>query len=133
MLLKSNASRIIAFCISNEIVSVIPGPNTIQDYQYAEMKESADFKRHVKDGVFEILVPTKEEKGDKDADKTEIGSLSVKDAKALVAETFNTEELKRWQEEETRKGVVDAIAAQLEKIEKERSESDKKDGEQNAE
>ena len=62
-----------------------------------------------------------EGQGDDDQDKSvSLSDLGVKKAVALIAETFNTELLREWQEVATRKKVISAIEKQFKAIEEAR-------------
>ena len=66
-------------------------------------------------------------KGSDDSDEDEnegLAGMNYGDAVKLVKETYNTQVLKEWAEDESRKKVNDAIEKQLAKIDKERTEGE---------
>lgn len=111
------------------VVTLIPGTNKLEDSKWAIIKNVKDVKERLESGMLEIIQRPKVEGDEPTGDNGDegaksLGELNAPDAKKLVKETYNTELLREWAEEETRSGVSKIIAAQLEEIEKEREGED---------
>ena len=119
-----------------------PGVNEIDQKDWDFIKEHPDFAKmiemgksnplHVneKNGMGVIVVIGGEsEKSDENGQKgsSSLGSMKADEAKAMVLETFDAALLRKWKEEETRKGVSSAIDAQLDAIQEERDQSKDKE------
>lgn len=132
MILKWKGSRVWAIGMAGlEGMSVVlrPGLNTVKSDEWNQVKDTPDVKARLKANQLEIVEDDAKKSGKKDESKDssgaqDIGSLNVDKAKALIADTYSVKQLNAWKEPETRSGVIKAIDAQLEKIEKERSGTD---------
>lgn len=133
---KSHVMSVGTGLADGSVVQFMPGPNEVDAKTWENVKKNPLIKTRMeteivdpkRGKVFLLEVVSKkvdETKGEEKETVEGISELGVKEAKALVEETFNTTLLREWQESETRKGVLTAIEKQLEAIEKEReSESD---------
>lgn len=118
------------------VVQFMPGPNEVNAKTWENVKKNPAIKTRMETEIvdpkrgkvpmLEVVSKKVDEKKGEESETVEgISELGVKEAKALVEETFNTALLREWKESETRKGALTAIEKQLEAIEKEReSESD---------
>ncbi|HEX5034650.1 MAG TPA: hypothetical protein VFW62_09235 [bacterium] len=115
---------------------LIPGMNDVPERVWNEVKDHPLVKMRVEKGLISLRPQQKaklagdgESTGQDDNGDglTSLGEFSAKEAEALVKETFDLPTLERWQGEETRKGVLKAIEAQIDslKIEDEENEGDK--------
>lgn len=134
---KSNVMSVGAGLPDASVIQFMPGVNEFTKEQWEKVSAHPEIKKRMETEVvdlkrgkvpmIEVLAEKKSESnGDSDDDNgsAAISELGVKDAKALVGETFNTPLLREWLESETRKGVKDAIEKQLAKIEADREGSD---------
>jgi hypothetical protein len=110
-------------------IRIMPGINRFEDEQVKEMEKNPAWKEMLASGVHEIVTAPKAIQEDDTLfpeTAKSIAEMSVKDAKAVIAGTFDVDSLGAMLDEEDagdkRKGVFDAIDKQLEKV-----SSDKKD------
>ncbi|HCU25444.1 MAG TPA: hypothetical protein DF383_10545 [Deltaproteobacteria bacterium] len=110
---------------------LIPGNNDVSENVWNEVKDHPLVKMRVEKAII-IPMPqnrvakvenaAQENDSQQTASATESdGLVSLKDypakeAEGLVAETFDIPTLERWKSEETRKGVIKAIDAQLDSL-----------------
>lgn len=123
---------------------LIPGVNDVPEKVWNEVKDHPLVKARLQKGVIVPLPAAKpmehapeanpssghSHSGDQGAGADGLVSLNgfgAKEAEALVKETFDLPTLERWAGEETRKGVLKAIEAQIEslKVEGEENEGNK--------
>lgn len=125
------------------VIQFIPGPNNLTAEQWNCIKDHPEIKLRMTQDIIDEkrgkvkrleMIGSKsapkadikpgesdEGQGDEDQDKgVSLSDMSVKEAKGLIAETFNTDLLREWQEVATRKGVISAIEDQFEAIEEAR-------------
>jgi hypothetical protein len=120
----------------SSVVHFVPGPNELPQEKWDLIKNHPTVKERIANKSLEVVVETKlvvasEESGEPvEEPSSSLSALSLKEAKELVCETFNTVLLKQWQAEEPRKGVLTAIEKQLAQIEKEREEAGKESKEE---
>ena len=129
----------------SSVIQIIPGPNDLKPAEWdaiknhpvvkARMEKDVIDEKRGKVKLLEVIIPKEKADGSKvetkgedesgegegEGDKTfSLSSVSVKDAKGIIEETFNTELLREWQDADARSGVQKAIEKQFEKIEEAR-------------
>ena len=120
-------------------VAVIkPGTNNIDVDVWKQMKKQPDIMKMLergekdpkgfneKTGLGNLHVKGWEPGSDDNEAREGLDGLNAVDAKALVAETYNTELLREWLEKESRAGVINAVEKQLKTIEDERVKNENK-------
>lgn len=138
MLLKWNGKHVWSIGSGlgdGSVIQIIPGPNDLTKIQWDAIKEHPVVKERMEKDVIDekrgkikmlelVSVKKSDDSDDDNDDDTNegLGGVSVGDAKKIIVETFNTELLRKWDEEETRKGVKTAIEKQLEAIKKDRED-----------
>lgn len=146
MLLRWNGKNVWSIgtgLLDASVIQFIPGPNNLTAEQWDCIKNHPEIKLRMEQDIIDEkrgkikrleLIGSKEApKGDSDKKESDddqgdddqekgvlLSDMGVKEAKALVAETFNTELLRSWQEVATRKGVLSAIEDQFKVIEEAR-------------
>jgi len=125
LLLKRNKLNISG--IGN--IRIMPGINRFDDEQVKEMEKNPAWQEMLASGIHEIVSAPKAIQQEDvlfPEPAKSIAEMSVKDAKAIIAGTFDADSLGAMLDEEDagekRKGIFDAIDKQLEKV----SSSDKK-------
>jgi len=131
----------------SSVIQLVPGPNELPQEKWDMIKDHPTVKERMATKIvdpkrgqvlmLEVVIETKavaetvqHEAGvSQEEPASSLSALSLREAKELVGETFNTVLLRQWQDEETRKGVLNAIEKQLYEIEKERKESEKESDE----
>lgn len=135
----------------SSVIQIVPGPNEIKKEDWDRIKNHPVVKARMELDVvdhksakivkkLEVVMPKEVKNNDgednadveKDESSTSLSDMSVPEAKGLIAETFNTELLREWDESETRKGAKDAIKKQFEKIEEMRKEDADKSKDEDA-
>jgi len=121
------------------VVQIIPGPNELKKEHWEAIKKHPVVLERMKEEVIDMkrgkvmlleIIEVKkaapkndnDENDNDDQDQAAILSLGAKEAKALIAETFNIELLREWKEAATRKGDLEAIEKQIAEIEKDRED-----------
>ena len=146
MLLRWNGKNVWSIgtgMVDASVVQFIPGPNSLTAEQWDCIKKHPEIKLRMEQDIIDEkrgkikrleLIGSKEApkgdidqgdsdegQGDEDQDKgVLLSDMGVKKAVALIAETFNTELLREWQEVATRKKVISAIEKQFKAIEEAR-------------
>lgn len=90
----------------NEWIKLMPGANDVPDKDWEKIKDHPHVKQKIEDGEIEIL-------------KTGVDSLSeIQPAKAveIVKDTLDYGLLKKWEANESRKKVSEAISLQIQKL-----------------
>jgi len=135
---KANVISVSTGLPDASVIQFIPGPNEIPAEKWKLIKDHPEFKKRMEAEVVDPirgkvkmmeLIAEKKPSSDQDQDQDSDGdqgegsalsALGAKEAKELVAETFNTVLLKEWQTTETRGTVLKAVEKQLDAISKER-------------
>lgn len=86
-------------------VMLVPGVNNLKD---------ADWKKFSANPLMKKLIADKEIEGHEKAQSTK--DMNVTEAVKLVQDTFSPELLLEWAEADERKGVQEAILAQLDEL-----------------
>jgi len=117
MMIKNNEARI--HKLGNS-VTLMPGVNEIDGAAWKEAKKILVVQELVKSGVLEVVGKgsSHEEEGEESEEEANesIDNMTVADASALIGETFDKALLNKWKKADKRKGVHDAIEAQLEVV-----------------
>lgn len=115
--------------IGNHILSLLPGVNEVDAKKWAEFKTSPAIVHFMGEGEIEEMdLPVPH-----DDSPVQIDDLNQKDAIALVKETFDIALLNRWAENETRKGVLDALEKQFDAVKLKKKSEDDAEGDEGAE
>ena len=115
MLIKYNKARVCrAFDRNGAAVLFIPGINEVGAGVWKRLQENPHFMRDVRKGDYSVESET-EPRGNTTALTV---FENVRDAFVIIKETYDKALLNRWKLGEERKTIVDAIDAQLTRIEK---------------
>lgn len=131
---KTNALSVSTGCASGEVVLLVPGQNEIPADKWARVSKHPDIVKMLKATiidpkvgkvpVLEVLAQGKgktvDDSGNEEGGETGLSSMNATNAVKLVKETFNTQVLKTWLEDESRVKVVAAIEKKLKEIDEER-------------
>lgn len=149
---KPNVWSIATGIGDGSVVQLVPGVNHVPVDQWDLIKNHPEIKARQEldyidpeQGKVKMLVlvkPTVKIEGDEPLSESKkeekevaegLSDLNVDDARKLVRETYNTQVLRDWAEDEARGTVLKQIEKQLEKIEKEREKKKDENDENNAE
>lgn len=107
-IVKNNRPQI----FGNHLMTLLPGVNEVDAKKWEEFSKSPAIKHHIAEGEIEELdLPNAHE-----GSPVQIDDLNQKEALALVKATFDSKLLERWAENESRKGVLDALEKQMDAI-----------------
>ena len=110
-------ARVHSFQTMSGPLVIRPGANAIKDSDWNELKKHPTVQKMLSAGFFKVLLdkdpPAKEEGADEVFD---LASVNSKKATEIVENTLDESLLTSWMQAEDRKGVLNAIEKQLEKI-----------------
>lgn len=103
---------------SIKTITLKPGLNVVTDTQYKLLKTNAGFNRGIDSGMLEVkedIKPTKE--GGKDLSGVEaLKGKTIAEAKKLIGQILNIEDLEKIMKEIKKPGIVKACEKQIEKL-----------------
>lgn len=94
-------------------VQLLPGINEISDKEWDEIEDHKNVQAHIEEGN---LVVRDKPSGDRKQKTEGLMQYDIKEAKRIVKETFDKELLAKWSDMDDRKGVQEAIAVQVKKV-----------------
>lgn len=124
MIVKNNKT----FVTHVESIRLYPGTNTLDEKQSQILSQSPAFADKVDVGALSILgqngdeeqvqhtTPEVIQQVVKKVERIDINKLNVDNAAKVIRNMYSVAELKQIQEHDTRKGVQEAVAMQLKKI-----------------
>ncbi len=136
---KANVMSVGTGIVDGSVIMFVPGPNHINLDDWNKVKEHPTIKERMETDIvvpnrgkvkmLEVVKAENDEKA-KDEPSNGISDLSVKGAKEIIGETFDTKLLHAWLDDESRKGVLTSIEKQLKSIEDERNNNDSNDSQE---
>jgi hypothetical protein len=102
-------------------VDLKPGVNDIPSAHWREIQKIAVIGHHLKAGS---LSTDDSSLPGADGDQANLAEMNIKDATRLISNTHDMALLDRWAEKEERKGVLDAIEKQQDKLKLGKNEKD---------
>lgn len=112
---RPNVLNVLSKVKGGQGIFIKPGVNSLTPEELAICKDNRGFMACVKSGAIELMdekSPAKQSKTGVEA----IKGMSVKDAKKIIAEILNKEDLEAILEADSRKGIQDAVEDQLDKL-----------------
>lgn len=108
-----------AFDTNGTATQFVPGINSIKQSTWDSLLKNRNFKRDV-DRQFFVVVTEKEPEPLKDGAEGSHLTLfeTVRQAKPIIAETYDRKLLLHWRSREDRKTIIDEINAQIARIDK---------------
>ena len=134
---RPNVLQVLASTLGGKGVTIYPGITSLTDEPYKACQTNRGFRSCMENGSMELVAEgkpsaKKQTKGGDGAGAQNtmsgiemIQGKSVKDAAPIIAEILNTKDLEAIRENDQRKGIQDAVDAQLEKLKID--DADKKD------
>lgn len=124
MIVKNNKT----FVTHVEGIMLYPGTNTLNEKQSQTLCQSPAFEEKIDVGALSILgqngdeeqvqhtTPKVIQQVVKKVERIDINKLNVENAAKVIRSMYNVSELKEIQNKDTRKGVQEAVAIQLKRI-----------------
>lgn len=112
---------------------LIPGINEVKEEIWKEVADHPLVKKRIETGQITILKPEQSQSDSQESDTSSVPpanpftGLNFKEAKEIIAQTYDLLTLEKWMKTEDRKNILKLLEEQIESLKVQKTENPKKD------